>query len=301
MISIFQPQLGEEELNAIKKVFASNWIGKGKVTDQFEQDFASFIKSPRENFISANCCTEALFQALKIFEIGSGDEVIVPSVSFVAVANAVLDCGAKLVFCDVDPLTLNATAELIEQKITKKTKAIFLLHYSVPCELDAILKLAELHNIKIIEDTASSPFSTYKGKATGTFGDIGTWSFDAMKILVAGDGSMVYCKTKDIAEKMSRLLYLGLKTASGFSNKVDNKWWEFDIDCYGRRAIMNDIGSAIGVEQLKKVPQFLEARKKVYDFYDQNLKNLDWLTTQTYIPAHTTISYYFYRIQKSIF
>ena len=144
MINIFQPSFGQEELDAVQKVFESNWLGKGKLTDKFVDEFSLKLKLNSENFKTVCSCTEGLFQSMNILDITSGDEVILPSISFIGAANAILDCGATPVFCDVDVKTLNVRVEDIEEKITSKTKAIIILHYAgVPCDMDGIVDLCK--------------------------------------------------------------------------------------------------------------------------------------------------------------
>ncbi len=172
MINVFQPSLGKEELDALEKVFESNWIGRGKRVIEFEEKYAEHIKSSKDLVLTTTCCS-----------------VILPTISFIGAGNAICAHGAKMVLCDVDPHTLNARAEDIEKVITPKTKALLLLHYGgIPCEMDEIMALCRKHHIKVIEDANAGVCSFYKGKAVGTIGDMGMWSFDAMKILVCGDG-----------------------------------------------------------------------------------------------------------------
>lgn len=174
MINVFQPSLGEEELARIQEVFTSNWLGKGRLTEEFETGFAVHLGVPRQGVLSTNCCSEGLFASMHLFGIGPGDEVILPTVSFVGAGNAVCASGAKLVLCDVDPRTLNLTAQDLEEKITPRTKAVMPLHYGgVPCDMDAILETARKHGLAVIEDSACSVASTYKGRACGTLGGYG--------------------------------------------------------------------------------------------------------------------------------
>ena len=237
---------------------------------------------------------------MKCFDITEGDEVILPTCHFVGTANAIADTGAKVVFCDVDDRSLNTTAKYIEEKITSRTKAVCILHYGgVPCELDEIVKLCEEKNLILIEDTATAVASLYKGQACGTFGQAGLWSFDAMKILVCGDGGMICLKDEKNFYKLKQNLYLGLLSQSGFSNSVDSKWWEFQIDTFGRRGIMNDISSAIGLVQLQKLPSFIEKRKHIAELYDSILSNVEWLKIPPKIEDYKTSSYYMYWIQTN--
>ncbi len=298
MINVMQPTLGEEELRALEKTFASNWLGHGKRTAEFEALYAKHLGSTPDRVLSTNCCSEGLFSSMHLCGIEPGDEVILPTVSFIGAGNAVCAHGAKMVLCDVDRRTLNARACDIEKVITKKSKAILLLHYGgIPCEMDEIMKLADKYKLKVIEDCAAGVCSTYKGQALGTIGDMGMWSFDAMKILVCGDGAMLHFKDPEIREKAEKWLYFGLETKSGYENSVAQKWWEFDISCFGHRAIMNDITATIAIEQFKKLPMYMEKRKAVHDYYNENLKDVNWLDLPLPIAKDCTTSYYFYHIQ----
>ena len=308
MIQIYSNSLGKEELNAIEKVFDSKWLGKGPKTEEFIADISrkiitanfegmGFTTATDKNFITTTCCTEGIFQIMDLLDIKEGDEIILPSVSFVGVANAIMYKNAKPVFCDVDKHTLNPTVKDIEEKITSKTKAVIVIHYAgVPCDIKNITNLCKEKNIKLIEDNANSPFSRYNNISTGTFGDLGVWSFDAMKILVTGDGGLIFSKNEEYINKLERLTYLGLETSSGLSSTIDKKWWEFEVSVAGRRSITNDISSAIGIEQLKKVDGFLGRRKEIHEMYNSNLIDLDWIKLPS-IPNHVTSSYYMYHVQ----
>ena len=298
MINVYQPTLGKEELDALQEVFESNWLGKGKRVAEFEEKYAGHLGTSKDLVLTTNCCSEGLFSSMHLLDIQPGDEVIVPAISFIGAGNAVCAHGAKLVLCDVDPRTLNARAEDIEKVITPKSKAILLLHYGgIPCEMDEIMALAKKYNLKVIENAAAGVCSRYKGKAVGTIGDMGMWSFDAMKILVCGDGAMLHFNTPELRHKADRWLYFGLETKSGYENSIAQKWWEFDISSFGHRAIMNDVTAAMALEQLKKLPMYMEKRKVVADFYNQNLKLFSWIELPPTQPEYIETSYYFYHVQ----
>ena len=298
MINVFQPSLGKEELERIREVFASNWLGKGKINDEFETGFASHLGVDRKHVFTTNCCSEGLFSSMHMFDIHEGDEVIMPTISFVGAGNAVRAAGAKLVLSDVDKRTLNVRAKDIEPLITKNTKAIMFIHFGgVPCEMDEILDLAETYNLKVIEDSACSVYSRYKDKACGTMGDMGMWSFDAMKILVCADGSMLYFKDPKLKIKAEKWLYFGLESKSGYSNSIDKKWWEYDVSSFGHRAIMNDVTAAMAVEQLKKLPRFIARRKEIHEIYDRELADVSWIDIPEPLKDYCRSSYYFYHIQ----
>lgn len=224
MINVYQPTLGKEELDALQEVFESNWLGKGKRVAEFEEKYAGHLGTSKDLVLTTNCCSEGLFSSMHLLDIQPGDEVIVPAISFIGAGNAVCAHGAKLVLCDVDPRTLNARAEDIEKVITPKSKAILLLHYGgIPCEMDEIMALAKKYNLKVIEDAAAGVCSRYKGKAVGTIGDMGMWSFDAMKILVCGDGAMLHFNTPELRHKADRWLYFGLETKERLRKQHSSK------------------------------------------------------------------------------
>ncbi len=302
MINIFEPSLGNEELKEIEDVFKSNWIGRGNKVKEFEKLFAENLNEPAEKFYALSCCTEGLFLAAKIFNFQPGDEVIVPSVSFIAAGSAVVNSGADLVICDVDKYSLNATEKTIRDKITPKTKAIILNHYGGhPCDMDPIMKLAKENKIFVIEDSACAIESFYKGKACGTIGDMGIWSFDAMKSLVTGDGGMIYLKSEELLKIVQEECYLGLpaRQTSGIDKSNDNKsiWWDVQINRPGRRTIMNNISGAIGIAQMKKLDEFQKRRKEIYEKYNNSFSNIECINIPPKLPSDSTNSYYFYWIQ----
>lgn len=297
MITVFRPTLGQDELLAIADSFQSGWIGKGPKIDKFEAAWAGHIGSQPSNVVSINSCTEALFQAVQLLGIGSGDEVIIPTIHFIGAAQAVLSSGATPVFCDVNGRTLNTTIDHIQLRITNRTKAVILNHYGgVSCDMAEITSLINYHpGIRLIEDAANAPASTFNGQAVGTFGDIGTWSFDAMKIISTGDGGMMWFKDVDLASKARKQIYLGISTQSGLSSSAD-KWWEFEVDIPGSgRSIMNDIAAAMGLEQLKKLSQFIERRRHIVEYYQDYIP--PEITPNFYDTSRRDDSYYFFWIQ----
>jgi aminotransferase len=300
MLNVFQPSLGEDELEAVRRVFQSNWIGKGVVTGQFEAAFAHHVGVDRTLVRSVASCTEALFQSMGLLGLNPGDEVVMPTISFVGAGNAVAGNGLRPVFCDVDSRTLNPTAKLIEECVTPRSRAVLILHYGgVPCAMDEIVDMVRRRNLLLIEDSACSVASSYDGCACGTFGDVGAWSFGPTKALTTGDGGMIYCRTLEMSDRAEKAVCWGLIQKSGYANAVDSKWWEFEISGFGRHAMMNDIASAIGLEQLKKLASFIDRRREVHETYDRELANLDWLERPPPIPERARSSYYFYWIQMA--
>ena len=308
MIQIYQPQAGKEELKAIKNVFKSNWVGKGPITDKFIKEWQSRLISDKidgiafaspsvKQLITINSCTEGLFQAMDLFNIQEGDEVILPSIHWVGAGNAIMYKKATPIFCDVDKRTLNVTVKHIEEKITNKTKAVIVLHYAgIPCDIEEIARLCKQKNIILIEDNANSPLSVTNAQNTGTFGDLGIWSFDAMKVITAGDGGLIYAEDPKNIEKLKKMTYLGWDSSSS-EKSVESKWWAYDVLVPGRRSIMNDIQSAIGIEQLKKSQTFIEKRQHIHERYSKELSKIEWLDIPNEIKYYEKSSYYMYHIQ----
>ncbi len=302
MINIFQPSLGEQELDVIREVFKSNWIGRGKKVDEFEKKFAEYQNVEPWQMISTTCASEGLFAIVELLGLSIDDEVIVPTIGFVATASAVCNVGAKPVFCDVNPHSLNFSLEDIKVVFTKKTKAIIVNHYGgYPVEIEKIQKFCTENNLILIEDAACAIGSSVLNKKVGTYGDYAVWSFDSMKILVSGDGGMIYCKDKDMANKMREHLYLGLieGKASGLekSKGVKDRWWEYEISQFGRRAIMNDMTAGIGLVQLEKLPQMLERREFIISRYSEVFSKIPGLITPPLAREGDTITHYLYWLQ----
>lgn len=293
MISLFQPNLGEAEVKAIREVLASNWLGPGAQVKAFEEKFAKYVGRAANEFIAVTSCTEALFQAVLGLGIGPGHEVILPAVSFIGAAHAVRSSGAQVVLCDVDPVTLNPKVEHFERAITARTKAIIILHYGGYAGAVAeIAQLAESRSIWLIEDAAIALGSFTNGKACGTCGDVGCWSFDSMKTLSTGDGGMMWSKTPEVLERIRNGVRLGLN-ASGFSQRTSSRqWWEVEPAALGRWATMNDLTAAMGLVQLERLPSFLSRREEVTFRYDAELSELVRLRLPPPAPNQTARTFY---------
>ncbi|MFE0174909.1 DegT/DnrJ/EryC1/StrS family aminotransferase [Streptomyces sp. NPDC059002] len=299
MIHLHQPQVGQEELGAVAEVFDSKWLGHGPRTQAFEAAFAAHLDVDPAHVIFLNSGTAGLFLAVESLDLEEGDEVVLPSLSFVAAANAITACGGRPVFCDVDPRTLNPTAEHIEQAITERTKAVLILHYGGhPGDIVRIAELCQRRGLTLIEDAACSVASTVEGKAVGTYGDFALWSFDAMKVMVCGDGGMLYARDADAAARARRLAYHGLTQPTGFGHaQVSSRWWELDIPEVGRRVIGNDLTAAIATVQLRRLPELVARRREITQLYDRELAGIPDLLTPPPLPDGHTSTYYFYWVQ----
>ncbi|MFD8983799.1 DegT/DnrJ/EryC1/StrS family aminotransferase [Streptomyces sp. NPDC059564] len=301
MINLFQPQVGAEELEAVAEVFQDRWLGHGPRTKAFEAAFAEHLGVAPEHVVFINSGTSGLFLATELLDLEEGDEVVLPSLSFLAAANAIVTSGGRPVFCDVDPRTLNPTLEDVERVLTDRTKAVVVLHYGgYPGDIVRIAERCRELGITLIEDSACSVASRVDGKAVGTFGDLAMWSFDAMKVLVTGDGGMIYVKDPEQAARVRRLAYHGLAQPSGFGYaKVSARWWELDIPEPGRRVIGNDLTAAIGSVQLRRLPEMVTRRQEIVALYDRELAGIEGLLTPPDLPEGHESTHYFYWVQMS--
>lgn len=252
MIPINRPLLDVEEMRAVAKVIRSgiltNKSGSGQQVTQFESSFASYVGS--KFAIAVNSGTAALHAALLAAGVGQGDEVIVPSFTFVATAEMVALTGARPIFVDIEPTTYCIDPEEVEAAITSRTKAIIPVHlYGLAADMDPIMELADDHNLVVIEDAAQAVGAEYKDKRTGSLGHIGCFSFYGSKNMVTGEGGMITTDNRELAD-----------TANIVRNHGENRLYQSSM--LGHNYRMPELEAAIGYVQLKKLPKFLEYRTK---------------------------------------
>lgn len=299
MIRMFQPTLGQDELEAIAEVFGDQWPGAGPRVRSFEKEFAAYIGAGHEQMIAVTSCTEGLFQSLAALELSPSSEVILPTISFIGAAHAVRACGAGLRLVDIDPLTLNPRPEQLEEALTSQTKAILLLHFGGRLDwIHDIAELARLRNIVLLEDSACALGGRCNGIAYGTFGDIGVWSFDSMKLLVTGDGGMIRIGDETLRQRVFNRVNLG-GVRPGFDEAVSRRrrWWELDPDCWGRLSSMNDLTAAIGLVQLGRIDSFIKRRRNIAQTYDSAFSAISWINLPPPAPKESVP--YFYWIQTA--
>lgn len=272
MIPVSRPSTGSEELASIKKVLESGWLGMGSTTYVFEEEVKKFIGS--KHVIAVNTGTSALHIALDAFGIGPGDEVLVPSITYVASVQAIIATGAIPVFCESQEADLLIDVEDVKQKITKRTKAVMPVHYcGQSCDMDTLLSLAEMNDFWVIEDAAHAFGSTYKGRKIGSFGHATCFSFDPIKVITCGEGGAVSLQNDEKAELIRRKRILGIDkdTLHRYSNA---RSWYYEITTNGYRYHMPNFCAAIGLAQLQKIETFIQKRQEICRLYDSSFVNL---------------------------
>ena len=262
----------EAESLAVEKVLKSRWLTMGKVTQEFEAAFAAHVQS--KHAIAVTNATAALHLACLALGLGPGDEVIVPSLTFVATANAVRYVGATPVFADiVGDDNLNISPESISALITPQTRAIIVVHYAgYPCDMEAILSIARQHGLFVIEDAAHAVGSELNGRKLGVWGDIGCFSFFSNKNMTTGEGGMMTTDNDELAQKLNRLRSHGMTSLTWDRHK--GHAYSYDVVDLGYNYRIDEIRAAIGLAQLSKVERNNERRRLLTQVYRDALQEL---------------------------
>lgn len=265
----------DQEVEAVVDVLRSKWLTMGSVTQRFENRFADFVGA-KHAFAVANC-TAALHLALAVLDIGPGDEVIVPSLSFVATANAVLYTGATPVFADITSLEdLTISPVDIERHVNDRTRAIIVMHYGgYPCAMDEIIEIARRHDLVIVEDAAHAPGTSINDKMVGTLGDIGCFSFFSNKNLATGEGGMLVTDRSDLADRLRVMRSHGMTTLTW--DRHQGHAHSYDVVDLGYNYRIDEIRSALGLVQLDKLAQNNRWRRKLTAEYRRLLAGVPGL------------------------
>lgn len=290
-VPLFDLNYDEREQNAVLEVLRNKWISTGPQCEAFEKEFAEALKVPYA--LSLSNCTVALHLALVLLGVGQGDEVILPSLTFVATANAIRYVGAVPVFADVksiDDLTMDP--EDVRRCITSKTKAIMVMHYGGYCsDMPEISKIAKAHNLKVIEDSCHAPLAELEGVKMGVWGDIGCFSFFSNKNMATGEGGMLVTKDKEIYDKARLLRSHGMTTLS--YQRAGGHAVSYDVVGLGYNYRMDDIHASLGRVQLTKLAPDIERRGHYTQMYIDRLKKLNSVVVP-FISKRGTSSHYIF-------
>jgi perosamine synthetase len=257
-IRLFKPCVGQEELDNIKQVFERAWLGLGPMVEEFEKEWSKYLGIHES--VGVNSCTAALHLAIAVYKFRRGAKVLVPAITFVSSAHAVIYNGLVPVFVDVDPITLTIDIEDLQRKYTSDCVAVMPVHFGgQPCKMDQVVNFARSNKMVIIEDCANCAGGEYLGRKLGTWGDIGCFSFEEKKNMTTGDGGMISTNDLDLITALRSWRWVGidrdtwrrLKVNDGSSD--DPFHWYYEVSVCGYKYNMNDLAAAIGLAQLKKL------------------------------------------------
>ncbi len=284
VLPVFRPSMDQREIDAVADVIKSGWIGLGPKTEEFENKFATYVNA--KFAIGLSSATAALHLSLLALGIGKGDEVLVPSMTFVSSSHAVLYTGARPVFVDIDKETLCMDPKDLEKKINKNSKAVIPVHFGGhPADMDEIHKISKKHGLYTIEDASHATGSKYKGKMIGGLSDLTCFSFHAVKNLSTGDGGMVSTNNSSLAKKIKILRWVGINKNTWEREELVNEksfrqyGWYYDVTELGYKYHMNDITAAIGIVQLAKLNKANKKRRQLANRYTKYIKGEIWLKT----------------------
>lgn len=294
MLHLFHPALNKEKiLENIEEILNNKIIADGDKVKEFEQKVGDYLAGLYSgtpcNIVALNSGTAALHIAYILAGIKDGDEVITPVLTCTATTHPILWLGAKPIFCDIQPDTLNIDPTDIRKKITDKTKAIVVMHNGgLPCDMSEIMAIAEEYHLKVIEDAAQGFGGEYKGQKLGTIGDYGCFSLQAIKLLTTGDGGLLYCKNDNDHKKAKQLKWFGIDrdrqkergslVPSKFSKLFSQRAMTFDIEEIGYKYNCNNILASIGLANLEKIYDWLKQRKEFAEIYRQELRGVPGIT-----------------------
>jgi dTDP-4-amino-4,6-dideoxygalactose transaminase len=274
-INVMQPWLGDEEVQAVAEVIRSGWVAQGPRVAEFEQLFAAVQDTTYA--VATSSCTTALHLALLVAGAGPGDEVVVPSFSFIATANAATYLGARPVFADVDPLTGDLTAETVQEAMTERTRAVVVVDQGgVPVDLDSIRAVCDPRGIVVVEDAACGAGSTYRGRPVGATAEICAWSFHPRKVLTTGEGGMITTSRADWAER-ARLLREHAMSVSAAERHASVLALPEQYVEVGFNFRMTDLQAAIGIVQLARLPEVVQRRRALAGAYAKAIADVPGL------------------------
>ncbi len=274
-IPLAKPYLSTEEAQAAYDTVLTNWVTQGPRVQEFEEKFANYVGS--KYAVALSNCTTALHLAMIMAGVKEGDEVICPSMSYIATANSIMYVGAKPVFAEVNPETFNIDAKHTESLITPKTKAILIVHQiGLPADIDAFRAICEKHNLVLIEDAACAAGSAYKGKKVGSHSDLVCFSFHPRKVITTGDGGMITTNNEAYYNRLKLLRQHGMSVNDRVRHNSDKVIFEDHVEV-GYNYRMTDIQAAVGIHQLARLDWIIEERRKIAHYYLKALADIPFI------------------------
>lgn len=275
MIPLAKPYVTADEAQAAYDTILTGWITQGPKVQEFEEKFAAYTGA---NYaVAVSNCTTALHLSMIVAGIGPGDEVICPSMSYIATANAVKYVGATPVFAEVQQDSYNLDPFDVEKRITKKTKAILAVHQiGMPADIDAFKALCKQYNLKLIEDAACAAGSSYKGKKIGSHSELVCFSFHPRKVISTGDGGMITTNREDYYNRLRLLRQHGMSINDRVRHEAKKIVFEDHVEV-GYNYRMTDIQAAVGIKQLEKLDWIVDERRKVAAAYNEAFKHLEFV------------------------
>ena len=268
------PDIQQAEIDEVVDSLKTGWLGTGPKVAKFEQDFANYKAVNPEQVAALNSCTAALHVSMIAAGLEPGDEVITTAMTFCATVNAIIHSGATPVLADIQPDTLNIDPEDIERKITGRTRAIIPVHFAGrACDMDAIMAIAEKHDLIVIEDCAHAIETEWKGQRAGTFGNYGCFSFYVTKNVATGEGGMVIAKTPEDIARIKVLSLHGM-TKDAWNRFSDEGYKHYRVVEAGFKYNMMDLQAAIGIHQLARIEESSKRRKAIWDLYQDSFADL---------------------------
>lgn len=279
-IRLFKPSVGKAELQNIKEAFQRSWIGLGPKVNEFEQKWAEFIGC--KVAFGLNSATAALHLALTVFGFPQGKKVLVPALTFVSTAAAILYNRLVPIFVDVDQATLGISLNDLEKKYDEDCVAVMPVHYAGhPVPMEKLMDFARSKGLRVIEDCAHAAGVRYKGKMLGCWGDISCFSFEEKKCMTTGDGGMICSNTPELLKDVKAYRWVGIdkdnwKSAHRYTDSVnlDAKHWFYEISVLGYKYNMNDLAASVGIAQLKKLGRMNKRRSEIISRYMKEIEPL---------------------------
>jgi dTDP-4-amino-4,6-dideoxygalactose transaminase len=296
-IPFHRADLGEEEVQAVADVIRSGWLTMGAKTFEFEKQFARYVGA--SHAVAVSSCTAALHLALEAVGIKSGDEVLVPTTTFTATAEVVTYFGARPVFVDVDPVTLNLDPADAERRITSRTKAIIPVHLAgTPCDMREIAEIARRHGMRVIEDAAHALPSSYQGQKVGSISDLTAFSFYATKTLTTGEGGMITTEDTECAKRLRVMRLHGIARDAWKRYSAEGSWF-YEVLEAGYKYNLTDLQAALGLAQLTKCDDMAVRRQRVAERYTDAFQEIDALQVPSVTPDRTT-SWHLYILRLNL-